>query len=119
MDALIEKIRGIVGETGILLGEDAAARSDTWPPTGDCKAKAIIRPSTTDEVSAVLKLCHQDGQSVVTHGGVTGLAGGALTSADDIVISLERMRRLEPVDAIDRTLLVEAGAPLQLSLIHI
>jgi FAD/FMN-containing dehydrogenase len=113
MNNLLEKIRGIVGEPGILLGADAAARSDTWPPTGGCKARAIVRPASTDEVSAVLRLCHQNGQSVVTHGGVTGLAGGALTRADDIVISLERMRRLEPVDAINRTLLVDAGLPLQ------
>ena len=113
MDALFEKIRGIVGEPGILLGADVAARSDSWPPLGGCRAKAIIRPSSTNEVSAVLKLCHQQGQSVVTHGGLTGLAGGALTSGDEVVISLERMRRLEPVDAINRTVLVEAGVPLQ------
>ena len=113
MEVLLEKIREIVGEPGILLGADVAARSDSWPPLGGCQAKAIIRPSSTNEVSAVLKLCHQHGQSVVTHGGLTGLAGGALTSGDDIVISLERMRQLESVDAINRTVLVEAGVPLQ------
>jgi FAD/FMN-containing dehydrogenase len=112
MDTLLEKIREIVGEPGILLGADVAARSDSWPPLGGCKAKAIIRPGTTSEVSSVLKLCHQHGQSVVTHGGVTGLAGGALTGSDDVVLSLERMRRLEPVDTVNRTLLVEAGVPL-------
>jgi FAD/FMN-containing dehydrogenase len=49
----------------------------------------------------------------VTHGGVTGLAGGARTGPQDIVLSLERMRRMEPVDAVNRSLVVEAGAPLQ------
>ncbi|MSQ98308.1 MAG: FAD-binding oxidoreductase [Xanthomonadales bacterium] len=113
MEGLLENIRNVVGESGLLLGADVTARSDSWPPLGGCQAKAIVRPCSTNEVSAVLKLCHQHGQSVVTHGGLTGLAGGALTSGDDLVISLERMRRLEPVDAINRTVLVEAGVPLQ------
>ncbi len=109
---MLDQIRGIVGETGILFGPDAAARSDSWPPLGGCKAKAIIRPASTGEVSAVLKLCHQHDQTVVTHGGVTGLAGGALTSSKDVVISLERMRHLQAVDTTNRTVLVEAGVAL-------
>jgi FAD/FMN-containing dehydrogenase len=59
-----------------------------------------------------LKLCHAVGQTVVTHGGLTGLVGGARASADDIVLSLERMNAIEAVDTINRTLTVGAGAIL-------
>ncbi|HLF32256.1 MAG TPA: FAD-binding oxidoreductase, partial [Xanthomonadales bacterium] len=62
---------------------------------------------------AVLRLCHERGQAVVTHGGLTGLVGGARAGSEDIVISLERMRRLEPVDVVNRTVTVEAGVVLQ------
>jgi FAD/FMN-containing dehydrogenase len=110
---LIDDIEKVITSGGVLVGEDVLARSDNWPPMGGCKAKAIIRPASTGEVSAVVKLCHAAGQSMVTHGGLTGLVGGARACSDDIVISLERMSRIESVDRINRTLIVEAGAPLQ------
>jgi len=110
---LIDAIEKVVSPGGVLRGEDVAARSDTWTLTGSCQASAIIRPANTDEVSQVLKLCHAAGQNVVTHGGLTGLVGGAKAGKDDIALSLERMNRVEAVDAVNRTLTVEAGAPLQ------
>jgi len=113
MNKLLKEINNIVGTSGVLLGEDVTSRSDSWPPAGGCQAKAIIRPANTREVSEVLKLCHAAGQSVVTHGGLTGLVGGARVKQDDIVVSLERMKNLEPVDTINRTITVDAGVPLQ------
>jgi FAD/FMN-containing dehydrogenase len=113
MNNIIDQIKNIVGSAGILLGEDVLSRSDSWPPLGGCQAKAIIRPSNTQEVSEVLKLCHAAGQTVVTHGGLTGLVGGSKTDKDDIVLSLERMQKIEAVDQVNRSVTVEAGVPLQ------
>lgn len=113
MDDLIKNIEAIVGSPGILLGDDVSSRPDNWPPMGGCQAKAIIRPANTQEVSKVLKLCHAAGQGVVTHGGLTGLVGGARAGKDDIVLSLERMNDMEPVDKVNRTVTVDAGVPLQ------
>jgi len=113
MNELIEHIRGVVGPGGILTGDDVRSRSDGWPPVGGCQARAVVRPATTAEVSAVLGLCHEAGQAVVTHGGLTGLVGGARTGAGDLVLSLERMTGIGNVDNVNRTLTVEAGAPLQ------
>ncbi len=113
MDTLIKDIEEIVGPRGILLDDDVTSRSDSWPPMGGCQAKAIIRPANTLEVSEVLKLCHAADQGVVTHGGLTGLVGGARAGKEDIVLSLERMNGIDPVDVINRTITVEAGVPLQ------
>ena len=113
MNHLLNQVQEIVGPSGMLLGEDVASRSDSWPPMGGCQAKAIIRPASTEEVSKILKLCHAAGQVVVTHGGLTGLVGGARADKDDIVISLERMNHIEPVDTINRTVTLEAGVLLQ------
>ena len=113
MNTLIDSIRNIVGPEGLLTGDDVASRSDTWPPMGGCKAKCIVRPANTREVSEVLKLCQEAGQAVVTHGGLTGLVGGAKAGPDDFALSLERMSSVEPVDKVNRTVTVEAGAPLQ------
>ncbi len=113
MQELISEIERVVGPSGILLGDDVSNRSDCWPPTGGCLAKAIVRPANTGEVSEVMKLCHAANQSVVTHGGLTGLVNGAKAGNDDIVLSLERMKSFEPVDTVNRTITVEAGIPLQ------
>jgi len=110
---LLKKIEKVVSPGGVLRGDDVTGRSDTWPPVGGCKAIAIVRPANTTEVAQVLKLCHAAGQNVVTHGGLTGLVGGAKAGSDDIVLSLERMNRIEAVDVVNRTLTVEAGVPLQ------
>jgi len=113
MQTLIEEIRRIVGPNGLLVGADVAARSDTWPPLGGCRAAAIVRPASSAEVAAVLRLCRQAAQGVVTHGGLTGLVGGGKAGPQDLVLSLERMNRMEPVDRVNRTITVEAGVPLQ------
>jgi len=113
MNSLVESIRDIVGSNGILTGEDVSSRPVSWPPAGGCQALAIVRPGNTSEVSSVLRVCHQQGQAVVCHGGVTGLVGGAIAQPDEIVLSLERMSAMDPVDSINRTVTVEAGVPLQ------
>jgi len=113
MSALIESIRDIVGPHGVLTGEDVTNRSDSWPPKGGCQAMAIVRPGSTEEVSEVLKLCHEQGQAVVTHGGMTGLVGGAKAGPGEIALSLERMYRIDPVDPVNRTITVQAGVVLQ------
>ena len=74
---------------------------------------ALVRPRTTEEVSEVLRECHRAGVSVVPSGGRTGLAGGAVAARGEVVLSLERMRQLGPVDTVGRTLVVEAGAVLE------
>jgi len=113
MNALIKSICDIVGPQGVLTGEDVTSRSDSWPPTGGCQALAIVRPASTEEVSDVLKLCHEHGQAVVTHGGMTGLVGGAKASPDEVALSLERMKNVDPVDTLNRTITVQAGVALQ------
>ena len=112
-NAWLDKIEKCISSGGVLRGEDVTARSDTWPPTGGCQAMAIIRPTSTAEVSAVLKICHAAGLGVVTHGGLTGLVGGAKAGKEEIVLSLERMNGIDEVDVINRTVTVEAGVPLQ------
>jgi FAD/FMN-containing dehydrogenase len=109
----LKAIESVVSPGGVLLGKDVSARPDSWPPVGGCQAMAIIRPVSTGEVSQVLKICYEAGQNVVTHGGLTGLVGGARATKEDIVLSLERMNKLDAVDTINRTVTVEAGVPLQ------
>ena len=70
----------------------------------------LVRPRSTDEVSRFLKLASAHGKAVVPSGGRTGLAGGAVARNGEIVLSLERMRTIHPVDSLALTVRVEAGA---------
>lgn len=113
MEKILNEIVDIVGVNGVLLGEDVTSRSVDWFTLEPCIAKAIVRPRNTEQVSKVMALCHRAGQSVVTHGGLTGVVRGGATSADDVVISLEHMKTIEEVDAYNGTMLVQAGTTLQ------
>lgn len=60
-----------------------------------------------------MRLCHEAGQQVVTHGGLTGCVDGVAVSPEQLVISLERMTAIEEIDHVGRTMTVQAGAVLE------
>ncbi|WP_088310333.1 FAD-binding oxidoreductase [Novosphingobium sp. B 225] len=113
MTDLLQQIAAIVGPKGLLTGEDVRIRAADWLGASTCQAKAVVRPASTEELSAVMKLCHAAGQSVVPAGGLTGLVHGTDCTPDDIQISLERMRSVQAIDPVGRTMTVEAGIPVQ------
>jgi len=71
---------------------------------------AVALPRSTEEVARLLALCHQHRVAVVPSGGRTGLAGGAVAARGEVVLSLQRMARLGPVDLLGNTVRVQAGA---------
>lgn len=71
---------------------------------------AVALPRTTDEVSRLMCLCTEFHIPVVPSGGRTGLAAGAMAASGELVVSLERMRRIDPVDTLGATVRVQAGA---------
>jgi FAD/FMN-containing dehydrogenase len=110
---LLERIEAVVGAGGLLTGDAVAERqTGNWLPE-PMRALAIARPRTTDEVSAVLALCHAVGQPVVPQGGLTGLAEGQISGPHELALSTERMTDIEAVDPVGRTLRVQAGVVLQ------
>lgn len=111
--ALIQQLSAILPPEGILQGQDVSQRKAGIWREDLIDAQAILRPHTTEQVSAILKACHDTGQTVVTHGGLTGLVAGADSRAEDIVLSMENMNRIEEVDETGRTMTVQAGVPLQ------
>lgn len=110
---LLRALEDVVGKAGILSGDALAGRSAGIWSGNALLALALVRPRSTDEVSRIMRICHAAGQVVVPAGGMTGLAGGHDSTAADIVLSTERMNRIETMDACTRTMVVEAGAILQ------
>lgn len=81
-----------------------------WTRVFNPAPSAIAFPRTTDEVSRLLKICHELDVKVVPSGGRTGLAGGAIAAQGELVLSLKRMNRIDPVDVLGMTVRVQAGA---------
>lgn len=116
VDSNSEVARALIaalGRENVLLDSDVSARGAGIWRTDHILAQVLVRPKTTAEVATALELCHQYDQSVVTHGGLTGLVEGAITTSGDVVISLERMNVIEAVSPMERTMVVQAGVPLQ------
>jgi FAD/FMN-containing dehydrogenase len=113
IEQLIQRLAQVVGPGGILTGEDVSARMIHVWRQEPIRAACIVRPANTDEVAACLRLCNEAGHTVVPHGGLTGLVQGCNAGEDDVVLSLERMNRIEEIDAVGRTMTVQAGVPLE------
>jgi FAD/FMN-containing dehydrogenase len=110
---LLQELTGILGPEGILTGQAVRERAVGWADHSPCQALAILRPSSTEQVSRALAACHAAGQPVVIMGGLTGLVRGCVAGPGEIGLSLERMRRIESIDPVNRTMTLEAGVPLE------
>lgn len=113
MNDVVKALRDALGADAVLTGADVHQRQAGIWRRDTVQAKAIVRPRSTAEVSTALRICHDLGQTVVAHGGLTGLVEGSLTGPDDVALSLERMNRIESINATDRTMVVQSGAVLQ------
>jgi FAD/FMN-containing dehydrogenase len=113
---LTARLRDVVGEAGLVTDPDQLAGYLTdWRDAYRGRAAVVVRPSTTQEVAAVVALCRDAGVALVPQGGNTGLCGGAVpdSSGRQVVLSLTRLRRIREVDPDNQTVTVEAGVVLR------
>ena len=112
---LLSALLDALGPAGVLTApEDVAPYVTDWTGTLHGRTPAVLRPSSTAEVSDAVRLCAAAGVAVVPQGGNTGLCGGAVPDASgaQVVLSLGRMRRVRDVDPIADTMTLEAGVVL-------
>lgn len=112
-DVFLDLLRDGFGDS-VLLGEaiPESCFSD-WTGHAACRPLALVRPTSSEEVSRLLRLCHEHRRAVVPQGGMTGLAGAAVPNADSIAVSLSRLTGVESVDRDAATLTVRAGTTLE------
>ena len=110
-----DQCRAAIGAAQVLTGADMASYLTDWRGRFTGQALAVVRPGSTAEVAAVVKLCNQFKVPVVPQGGNTGLVLGSVPDASGkaIVLSLARLNRVRDVDALNNTITVEAGCLLQ------
>ena len=115
MEDILTRLENIIGRAHVLV-----TAADKAPFLTDHLAHyrggalAVVRPGSTAETAAVVKVCVEAGVPVVPQGGNTSLSGGATPDASGraVVLSLSRMNRILNVDPIGNTITVEAGCIL-------
>lgn len=107
---ILDRLRAILPHDAVI---DAPAETRAYDCDAltayRCQPLAAVLPRTTAEVSAILRLCHKEGVPVVPRGSGTSLAGGALPTADCVVLGVARMNGVLETDYANRFVRVQAG----------
>jgi len=114
MADLAQELTALLGAGAVLVEAADLEKYEKGWRYGAGKARLVVRPSTTQEVSAVLAHCHASGVRVIPQGGNTGLVGASVPDASGgmVVLSLERLSHAIEIDLLDRTVSVEGGVLL-------
>ena len=115
-DNFIREIEAVVGAVGMVCdAERMQSYLSDWRNAYRGEAALVVRPASTEQVAAVVRLCNQYDIALVPQGGNTGLCGGSIPDASgtQVVLSLTRMTGIREVDTENETITVEAGAILQ------
>ena len=110
---VLTDLRQILGEQGVLDADTLSERAaGIWRQDESLSGIALARPDSTGGVAKILAYCHENRIPVITHGGLTGLVHGADTQDDAVILSMERMNRIESIQPNQRTLTAQAGVTL-------
>lgn len=111
-DTFLDNLREIVGADCVLLESDLAGQ-DGGIDLDNLKAGLLVLPQSVPQISQILGLCNASDVSVVSHGGLTGLAGAATSSPGQLIVSTARLSKICEIDPVSRTAIVDAGVTLE------
>jgi D-lactate dehydrogenase (cytochrome) len=115
MSALLERLRGIVGDAGLITAAADSARYATdWRKRYIGRPLAVVKPASTEQTAQVVRACAEAHTAIVPQGGNTGLCGAATPDASgtQIVLNLSRLDEVREIDARNHTMTAEAGCVL-------
>lgn len=111
---LLTKLKELLPSEALVLDPDTlASHASDWSKEDALIPACVVRPDSTEQLAAVLALCNDYGQAVVTQGGLSGLSGGATPQAGEIAISLSRLSGIVELDTKGQCITVKAGTRLQ------
>jgi len=108
--ALLERLHAALSDATVISDEVETRAYECDALTAyACPPMAVVLPATTQEVSKILTICHDLGVPVVPRGAGTSLAGGALPTADCVILGIARMNEVLETDYPNRFIRVQAG----------
>ncbi|TDR93947.1 FAD-linked oxidase C-terminal domain-containing protein [Enterovirga rhinocerotis] len=109
-EEIVAGLAGLVAPEALIVTEDERRAFETDGLTAYRRMPlAVVLPSSTAEVSAVLAFCNAQGVKVVARGAGTSLAGGAIPQEDAIILGVSKMNRVLDLNFENRTAKVESG----------
>ena len=109
MKLLIERLRAIVGDDGVITSSAALATYESDASQDRGVPTVVVLPRSTAEVAAVVRAAHEQGLPIVPRGAGTGLSGGAVAVEGGLVLTTTRLNRIRRLDLANRIAVVEPG----------
>ncbi|MEJ6393611.1 FAD-linked oxidase C-terminal domain-containing protein [Gymnodinialimonas sp. 2305UL16-5] len=107
---IIERLSEVLPTDAVIHAEEETRAYECDALTAyKCPPLAVILPRDTAQVAAALKICHEEGVPVVPRGSGTSLAGGALPTADSVILGVARMSDVLETDYDNRVIRVQTG----------
>ncbi len=107
---IVERLQKVLPETAVIHAESEVRAYECDALTAyKCPPLCVVLPASTEEVAATLKVCHDMGVPVVPRGSGTSLAGGALPTADCVILGVARMNSVIETNYADRYIRVQTG----------
>ena len=107
---IVRQLKKLVPDVVLIADQEGRRTFETDALTAyRCLPLLVALPGTTEEVSKILRFCHDNHIKVVPRGAGTSLSGGALPLEDSIVLCLSRMNKVLSIDLPNRVARVEAG----------
>lgn len=107
---IVNALRAIVPGEGVIVERDEMRVYETDALTAYRQLPmVVVLPTTTEQVSQVLKYCNELGIKVVPRGAGTSLSGGALPLADGIILGLGKFNKILDIDYANRTVTAQPG----------
>ena len=107
---LVEQLRSIAGDEFVFLDEESLnkyAHDET--ENLHFLPEVVVKPRTTEEISAIMRLCNGQRIPVTPRGAGTGLSGGALPHQGGVLLSMERMNAILTIDERNHQVITEPG----------
>ncbi len=108
---ILSELMALLGSAHVLTGADRAAYLSDWTGQYTTDPLAVLRPADTPQLAAVMRLATAHGVPVVPASGRTGLVGGLYTQGG-LLLSVERLNRIEAINPATRTATLGAGVIL-------
>ncbi|GEO84425.1 MULTISPECIES: FAD-binding oxidoreductase [Alphaproteobacteria] len=109
---LVEQLSGLHAELTIL-GPDALAGRHPGEHADNLACGVMAQPGSTEAAAALIRWCNDNAVAIVPQGGLSGLVGGNVSHAGEVILSSARLNRILAIHPEEMTVEVEAGVPLE------
>src|SRR3954447_4116797 len=109
-DQIVAGLSRLVAPEALIVSDDERRAFETDGLTAYRRMPlAVVLPSSTAEVSAIMRFCNENGVKIVARGAGTSLAGGAIPQEDAVVVGVSKLNSILSIDFMSRTARVQAG----------